>query len=224
LNPDGTAADDNPFSGEIGADARVYASGFRDPFSFTFAPDGTLYANDNTTINCEELNVVEAGQSYGWPQFPEAAVGQHGFPFPDCAAAPGEQAISHLVREGKNPADFLSFVEVAGLSYLTGTTYSALTDGLIVCEGHKSLVENAESPGVLRRITFTDPGTVLASDVIVKECKGDAVAHNGEVYYSTGSELKKLVPSGDAPVNEQEATSAPDNGGLETPPQLEPAT
>lgn len=220
LNPDGSAADDNPFAGELGADPRVYAVGFRDPFSFDFAPDGTIYANDNTTINCEEINIIEAGESYGWPEYPEAAEGQHGFPFPDCTAAPGEQAITHLVREGKNPGDFLSFVEVSGLSYLTGSTYSGLTDGLIVCEGQKSLVDNTVSNGVLRRLTFSDARTVLASDVIVKECKGDALAHNGVVYYSTDSELKKLIQSGDAPAEAGDDDDIDDGGEQQTPPNL----
>jgi len=138
--------------------------------------------------------VIKAGASYGWPKMGD-------FPFPDCAAAPGEQPIFHFSREGKNPGDFLSFVEVSGLSYLTGSTYSALTDGLIVCEGQKSSVDNVVTDGVLRRLTFSDPRTVASSDIIVHECKGDAAVHDGVVYYSTGSELKKLVQGGEAPAD-----------------------
>lgn len=210
LNPDGSAPDDNPFVGQQGADPRVYASGFREPFSFNFGPDGTLYANDNTTVSCEELNVIKAGEFYGWPQMGE-------FPFSDCAAAPGEQAITRLSREGTQPGDFLSFVEVAGLSYLTGSTYSTLTDGLIVCEGQKSGLDGAPANGVLRRLTFTDPLTVASSDLVARECKGDAAANNGAVYYATATELKKLVQGAVAPADTAE-------GGQQTPPPLEQPT
>jgi glucose/arabinose dehydrogenase len=185
MNPDGTAPEDNPFIDDPTADARVFASGFREPFPFTFADDGTIYGTDNTTVSCEELNIIVPGGNYGWPEMGE-------FPFADCAAAPGEQPIHHFTREGKAQGDFLSFVEVSGLDFLTDTVYAQLTDGLIACESQRSAVDNVVTAGVLRRLVISG-GTVSASDQIVNECKDDAAVNEGQIYYSTASELKRLT-------------------------------
>jgi hypothetical protein len=123
-----------------------------------------------------------------------------------------------LSREGTNPGDFLSFVEVSGLSYLTGTTYSALTDGLIVCEGQKSGDDGVATTGVLRRLTFSDPLIVASNDLVARECKGDAAVNDGVIYYSTATELKKLVQGSEAPADTD------GGGGEQTPPPLEQPT
>ena len=190
----GEAPDDNPFVDDEDADPRVYAYGFREPFDFTFDADsGTLYGTDNTPNTCEELNVIEAGGNYSWPD-----VGD--FPFADCAAGEGIQAIYHLAREGTEPESFLSLVEVSGLEFLQGSTYGQLTDGLMVCEGQASVVNDKRSPGVLRRLTLSSPEQVTASDIIVRDCKGDvAVSPDGVIYYSNATEIRRLIdkPAGD---------------------------
>jgi glucose/arabinose dehydrogenase len=202
LNPDGTAPDDNPFADDPDADPRVYALGFREPFPFLFA-DGTLYGTDNTTVSCEELNLIEAGGNYGWPEM-------GGFPFDDCGAAPGEQPIHHLARDGKSPEEFLSFVEASALASLTESTYTQLTDGLVVCESQRSAVEGTVTAGVLRRLVMTDASTVSASDAVVTECRGLVAVNDGIVYYATDNQLKRLVQSGGA--GSLEATEAEGTG------------
>jgi hypothetical protein len=67
LNPDGSAPTDNPFVNTPGAVPQIYALGFRNPFRFTFAPDGQLLVADVGENTWEELNVVTAGGNYGWP-------------------------------------------------------------------------------------------------------------------------------------------------------------
>jgi glucose/arabinose dehydrogenase len=71
INPDGSIPEDNPFLNTPGARPEIYAYGFRNPFRFTFAPDGTpqgaLLVGDVGSASWEELNVVTAGANYGWP-------------------------------------------------------------------------------------------------------------------------------------------------------------
>jgi glucose/arabinose dehydrogenase len=67
LNRDGTAPADNPFVKVPNAVKQIYAYGFRNPFRFTFAPDGQLLVADVGESAWEELNVVTAGANYGWP-------------------------------------------------------------------------------------------------------------------------------------------------------------
>lgn len=187
MNPDGSPAGAEGLP--EGADGRVFASGFREPFSFTFGPDGTIYGNDNTTVTCEELNVLKAGGDYGWPEMGD-------FPFSDCGIGPGEQPIFHFTREGLAPGEFKSFVEVSAMQFLTGSIYDQLSDGLLVCESQVSKDQNeVVTRGILRRLTMISPTEVASSEVIVNDCKGAVAVRDGEVFYSNGNEIRRLVQS-----------------------------
>ena len=63
---DGTAPSDNPFVDTPGADPRIYAYGFRNPFRLTFTPDGKLLVGDVGQATWEEVDLVTAGANYGW--------------------------------------------------------------------------------------------------------------------------------------------------------------
>lgn len=63
----------------------VFATGVRNPYDLAFDADGNLYANDNgadapdlnwLTIPPDEINLIEAGKDYGYPD-------QFGIPDPD---------------------------------------------------------------------------------------------------------------------------------------------
>jgi glucose/arabinose dehydrogenase len=185
----GEGPPDNPFADTPGADPRVFAVGFREPFDFQFHPETeAIYGTDNTPYTCEELNIIRAGQDYGWPD-----VG--GFPFADCSAGEGVEAVHYFAREDKEPGTYLSLVEVTGLAFVPGSRYPALGDSLFVCEGHRSVIDNKVSPGVLRRLVLSGEASVTADDVIVKDCRGDVgVAADGTLYYSNATELRRLLP------------------------------
>jgi glucose/arabinose dehydrogenase len=196
VNPDGSAPADNPFSDNPDADQRVYATGFRDPFPFTFHPQtGEIYGTDNTPVSCEELNIITEGEDYGWPEVGE-------FPFSDCSAGDQVDAIHHFSRENTAAGDFLSFVEVAGLAFAPGSRYPALGDSLFVCESQRSAVgppggEQVVTKGVLRRLVLSgaDFDQVSSNDVIVEDCKGDlATAPDGTLYYANDTEIRRLLP------------------------------
>ncbi len=175
MTKDGAAAAGNPFENDQNADSRIFAYGFREPFPFTFSATGSAYGSDNTTISCEELNIIEADGFYGWPEM-------GGFPFDDCLAAPGSQAIHRFSREGLDPNAFVSFVEVSGLSFLSNSPYALLGDSLIVCESQKgAAADGTHTNGVLRALTVSGD-QVTASEVIVNSCFGEArVAPDGTV-------------------------------------------
>ncbi len=198
---DGSAPKDNPFASRTGADPRVFAYGFREPFDFAFHPEtGAIYATDNTTVTCEELNIIEAGANYGWSNMGE-------FPYSDCEFGTNEKAIHYFAREDKGPGDFISFVEVSGLEFVPATKYPQMGESLFVCESHRSPdAQGQQSPGVLRRLVLGGPDfdQVTSSDRIVKDCRGDvAVSPDGAVYYANDTEIRKLVSGPDA--NEQQA-------------------
>jgi len=63
LNADGTAASGNPFP-----DApEVWSYGHRNPYGLVFDASGGLWSHEMGPRGGDELNVVAAGQNYGWP-------------------------------------------------------------------------------------------------------------------------------------------------------------
>ncbi|GAB2571305.1 PQQ-dependent sugar dehydrogenase [Leucobacter ruminantium] len=63
MTPDGGVPSDNPFEG-----SHVYSYGHRNPQGIAWAEDGTMYASEFGQNTWDELNVIEAGGDYGWPE------------------------------------------------------------------------------------------------------------------------------------------------------------
>jgi glucose/arabinose dehydrogenase len=181
---DGSAAPGNPFAGNLNADERVYAYGFARPSDFAFHPaTGDLFSAD-ATDSCEELNVVSPGGNYGWPDVGE-------FPFEDCTFGSQVKALYFLSRPNTEPGQFESYVGVSGMAFLAGDKYSALGNGLLVCE--------KETHNLRRLVISPDARQVTADDIAISECDGSVVvAADGTVYFSNGTEVRRLV-QGEAP-------------------------
>ncbi|PWA08151.1 quinoprotein glucose dehydrogenase [Pueribacillus theae] len=62
MNLDGSIPSDNPFP-----DSYVYSYGHRNPQGMTWSSDGTMYASEHGDNANDEVNIIEAGQNYGWP-------------------------------------------------------------------------------------------------------------------------------------------------------------
>jgi hypothetical protein len=56
---------DNPFVGVDGLD-EIYAFGLRNPYRFSFDPEGNLIAADAGQELYEEIDLIEKGGNYGW--------------------------------------------------------------------------------------------------------------------------------------------------------------
>ncbi|OLT38957.1 dehydrogenase [Serinicoccus sp. CNJ-927] len=68
LTLDGQAAPGNPLADQGGAAAQIWSWGHRNPLGLEFAPDGTLWSSEMGPEGGDELNVVEEGGNYGWPE------------------------------------------------------------------------------------------------------------------------------------------------------------
>ena len=62
LNLDGTVPADNPTAG-----SRVYTFGHRNPQGLVQLPNGRIYSSEHGPNNDDEINKIEAGRNYGWP-------------------------------------------------------------------------------------------------------------------------------------------------------------
>jgi glucose/arabinose dehydrogenase len=63
LNDDGSIPADDP----LGARSPVYAMGIRNAFGLCVGRDGTLWETENGPDAWDELNRIQAGANYGWP-------------------------------------------------------------------------------------------------------------------------------------------------------------
>lgn len=68
LTLDGEPAEGNPLADEGGASAEIWSYGHRNPLGLEFAPDGTLWSSEMGPEGGDELNVIEKGANYGWPE------------------------------------------------------------------------------------------------------------------------------------------------------------
>lgn len=76
LTPTGGIPDDNPFAG-----SPVFTLGHRNPQGIGWTDDGLMFASEFGQNTWDELNRIEAGQNYGWPEV-EGIAGVQGFTDP----------------------------------------------------------------------------------------------------------------------------------------------
>jgi glucose/arabinose dehydrogenase len=62
IRPDGSIPDGNP------GDSPIFSIGHRNVQGITFGPDGSIYASEFGETSQDEVNVIVAGQDYGWPE------------------------------------------------------------------------------------------------------------------------------------------------------------
>lgn len=67
INADGSVPDDNPFVGQEDAQPEIWARGFRNVQAMALDPEGRLWTIEHGPRGGDELNLVEAGENYGWP-------------------------------------------------------------------------------------------------------------------------------------------------------------
>ncbi|WP_194422483.1 PQQ-dependent sugar dehydrogenase [Microbacterium abyssi] len=95
LTPDGEVPEDNPIDG-----SPVYSYGHRNPQGLAWAEDGTMYASEFGQDTWDELNVIEAGGNYGWPEV-EGIAEEDGYIDPVQQWAPADASPSGMaVAEG----------------------------------------------------------------------------------------------------------------------------
>lgn len=89
ITPDGDPAPGNPFGNE------VFSYGHRNVQGLVFDPQGRLWASEFGDQQTDELNLIEAGGNYGWPEV-EGAGGADGMIDPVVEWSPAEASPSGL--------------------------------------------------------------------------------------------------------------------------------
>lgn len=93
LTPEGEVPADNPFKG-----SPVYSYGHRNPQGIAWRGE-TMYASEFGQDTWDELNVIEPGRNYGWPEV-EGKGGGEGFTDPVQQWSPAEASPSGIAIAG----------------------------------------------------------------------------------------------------------------------------
>ncbi len=104
LNDDGSIPDDNPF----GPDSPAYSLGHRNSFGICFdVTTGTMWETENGPDSHDEINRIEAGANYGWPDMsgntgddPDSAFTRPVIDFPEIIVPTGCLANDGVVAFG----------------------------------------------------------------------------------------------------------------------------
>ncbi len=64
---DGTVPPDNPWAEAPWPSSLVWTSGHRNPQGLTFGPNGMIYGSEHGENHDDEVNILERGGNYGWP-------------------------------------------------------------------------------------------------------------------------------------------------------------
>ncbi len=125
LNADGSAHDDNPFHGDDEGDDSIYATGIRNAQGLGFNPEnGQLWATEHGPLGGDEINLIEAGNNYGWPYI-TAGVDYSGAPIGLGADAERD--------EFTTPAHtFEGTVAPSGLTFYDGDMFDAWRGDMLV--------------------------------------------------------------------------------------------
>jgi glucose/arabinose dehydrogenase len=123
INGDGSVPADNPFVGRNGARPEIWSYGHRNVEGAAIHPEtGKLWTHEMGPAGGDELNVTEAGRTYGWPL---VSWGRHygGAAIPAPTTRPDfAQSIRHWVP----------VIAPSGMAFYTGDAIPAWTGNLLI--------------------------------------------------------------------------------------------
>lgn len=165
LNADGSVPADNPFGGSL-----VYAYGLRNSYGVTFHPlTGVPYITDNGPDGHDEVNKIQTGGHYGWPEVNGIRRNKRFLdPIWD----------SHAERGG-----------ISGLTFYTGSLFPQYRDNLLFC---------VFTSGRLFRLRLDGPNydQVEEEELLSDQCNLDVVTGpDGAIYITSVNRVLRLVPA-----------------------------
>ena len=185
INPDGSIPEDNPFVGRDGARADTWTLGHRNELGAAFRPGTSeLWVHEMGPKGGDELNRIEKGKDYGWPQVSEGKhyndvdIPNHSdkpeFRKPDYAWVPAVSPAGLIFYTGDKIKDWKGKALLGGLS----------SEALIVVSFDGNKVAGAETIAMGRRIREVVQAPDGAMLLLV----------DGE----SGGDLLRLTPAGKA--------------------------
>jgi glucose/arabinose dehydrogenase len=114
IKSDGTIPADNPFVKTADAQASIYSYGHRNPQGMTIHPGtGQIWVNEHGPRGGDEINIVEAGNNYGWPVI-SYGINYNGKPITNLTAKEGMAQPVHY---------WIPSIGPSGMAFVTGGKY-----------------------------------------------------------------------------------------------------
>jgi glucose/arabinose dehydrogenase len=176
INPDGSVPQDNPFVAQDGKLPEIYSYGHRNPQGAAIHPEtGKLWENEFGPLGGDELNIIEPGKNYGWP---EVSWGKHynGKAIPEPTTRPEfTDAIKH----------WTPVISPSGMMFYTGDAIPAWKGNL--------LIAGLSSQGIVR---LTLDGDKVAGEERIelgKRIRNVVQGPDGAVYALTDQKNGKIL-------------------------------
>ncbi|MBK8460638.1 MAG: PQQ-dependent sugar dehydrogenase [Micropruina sp.] len=108
LNLDGTPAAGNPFAERGLPTSEIWSYGHRNPLGLAFDPAGNLWDSEMGPRGGDEVNLIQPGRNYGWPQ---ASNGSHydGRDIPDHQPGDGFEAPGASWNPSISPGSLINY-------------------------------------------------------------------------------------------------------------------
>lgn len=153
LNEDGSIPQDNPFVGQKGLEA-VFAYGIRNPQGMDLHPEtGELWEHEHGPRGGDEINIIEAGNNYGWPEI-SFGINYDGTSFTDDTAKAGMEQPEWYWDPSIAPS---------GMTFVTSDKFPAWKGDLLVGSlkfGYVMHVDLEDGKVVGEEKVFEDAGRV----------------------------------------------------------------
>jgi glucose/arabinose dehydrogenase/mono/diheme cytochrome c family protein len=166
MNLDGSIPVDNPNPKSL-----IWAAGFRNPQGLIVGVDGQIYCSDHGPNNDDEVNLIQKGKNYGWPEI-------HGF-----CDTPEEKKFCAKMPVITPLKAWTPTIAVAGLDYYNNSQIPAWQNSLILA----NLKGRA-----LRVLKLDKNGQKIQSEHIYLQkqlgrIRDVCVAPNGDIYLTTSN-------------------------------------
>jgi glucose/arabinose dehydrogenase len=175
LTLEGQAAPGNPFG------TRIYSYGHRNPQGMVFATDGTLYITEHGPSDNDEVNRIEAGKNYGWPNVHGRCDGDIG---------PAELSFCSANAVAEPLATWTPTIAPAGVGYY---------DHTLIPGFRRSLIFATLKDATLYRLQLSSDGRTVEStetlfDGEFGRLRAVLVAPDGSIYIGTSNRDGRGTP------------------------------
>lgn len=122
LHDDGSVPDDNPFTDVASAQPEIFTYGHRNIQGMDVHPvTGEIWAHEHGPKGGDEVNIIRAGNNYGWPVITYGVNYDGSVISPDTAREGMEQPVLHWTPS----------IAPSGLAFVTGSAYPGWTNNMM---------------------------------------------------------------------------------------------
>ncbi len=148
ISPTGEIPDDNPFLNINDALPEIYSYGHRNPQAILATPEGKVWSHEHGPKGGDELNLIMAGNNYGWPAI------THGKDYSGAIISPFQSAENMAAPV----IHWTPSIAPAGMAYYSGDVFPEWHGDLFIA----NLKERS-----LRRIKLDDE-TVVEQEILLQ--------------------------------------------------------